>query len=153
MKKTLNYETGKLSTLLNNESINLSKERIYVFRYIDDLTDILSLPLGTKQLLVFLSLLIDEKGIISLNRETKNQIVRQLGITMGTIDNYLTILVQAGVFKRIGRGRLLANRHLFPQPEWNSVIKGNVNRDLGLKCQMKIAYLASGERQILFSIE
>jgi Firmicute plasmid replication protein (RepL) len=143
--KIINYKTG-LITEEQKDYNNLFPEPPYVKIYIDDLAALLELPIGIRGLLYELAQTINNNGILILKRTMKNEIANKLDITIGTFDNYLTKLVQAGVLKRIGRGKFEVNPNLFAPGEWNE-LADRPNR-LETNFKMTITYLSTGQRKI-----
>jgi Firmicute plasmid replication protein (RepL) len=131
MIKRIDFQSGIVQAPL----VNL-RERLILKLYVEDLVEILSLPVGCKELLYELLQLNNKNGIIALTRKIKFPIIQRLDITIGTLDNYLSALVKAGVFIRIGRGKFKVNPNLF------------VKESLANKLKLSITYFPSGERKI-----
>lgn len=84
----------------------------------------------------------DYENMITLTSRSKKEIAERVGIKMQTFDNYLRKLVDAEIFKRIGRGEYKVNPNLFARGDWTDISR---QRD---EWMLTITYKANGTRQI-----
>ena len=84
----------------------------------------------------------DYENIVTLTSRSKKEIAERVGIKIQTFDNYLRKLVDAEVFKRIGRGEYKVNPNLFARGDW-----GNISRQRD-EWMLTITYAPNGTRKI-----
>ena len=126
--------------------LRVPQEPPYVKMYMEDLTAIMRLPSGTKDLLHHLLVKMDYENMITLTTRSKKEIAERVGIKIQTFDNYLKKIVESGIFLRVGRGEYKVNPNLFARGEWNKISK---QRDEWWK--LTITYKFNGEREIVGS--
>jgi hypothetical protein len=154
LAKKLHYlETSRLVTedgTVREEDtlriVRLPQEPPYVKMYIEDLTAVMKLPSGTKDLLHHLLVKMDYENMITLTTRSKREIAERVGIKIQTFDNYLKKIVESGIFLRVGRGEYKVNPSLFARGEWNKISK---QRDEWWK--LTITYKSNGKREIVGS--
>lgn len=115
-------ETGKL--------LQFPSEPPFFKTYSEDLIAILGLPVGLRAVLPLLLREMNYKNIITLSTRGKKEIVSNVRITLGTLDNYLVALTKASVFQRIGRSEYFVNPNHFARGEWVETIKKRRNWEL-----------------------
>ena len=135
-------ENGTVKQEQQQKIIQFPNEPPFIKLYIEDLTAILKLPNGTKDLLYSLLMKMDYENIVTLTSRSKKEIAERVGIKIQTFDNYLRKLVDAEVFKRIGRGEYKVNPNLFARGDW-----GNISRQRD-EWMLKITYTSNGTRRI-----
>lgn len=135
-------ENGMVKQQQQTNIVQFPNEPPFIKLYIEDLTAILKLPNGTKDLLHSLLMKMDYENIVTLTSRSKKEIAERVGIKIQTFDNYLRKLVDAEVFKRIGRGEYKVNPNLFARGDW-----GNISRQRD-EWMLKITYTSNGTRRI-----
>lgn len=135
-------ENGMVKQKQQTNVVQFPNEPPFIKLYIEDLTAILKLPNGTKDLLYSLLMKMDYENIVTLTSRSKKEIAERVGIKIQTFDNYLRKLVDAEVFKRIGRGEYKVNPNLFARGDW-----GNISRQRD-EWTLKITYTSNGTRRI-----
>ena len=135
-------ENGMVKQKQQTNVVQFPNEPPFIKLYIEDLTAILKLPNGTKDLLYSLLMKMDYENIVTLTSRSKKEIASRVGIKIQTFDNYLRKLVDAEVFKRIGRGEYKVNPNLFAREDW-----GNISRQRD-EWMLKITYTSNGTRKI-----
>ena len=135
-------ENGMVKQKQQTNLVQFPNEPPFIKLYIEDLTAILKLPNGTKDLLYSLLMKMDYENIVTLTSRSKKEIAERVGIKIQTFDNYLRKLVDAEVFKRIGRGEYKVNPNLFARGDW-----GNISRQRD-EWMLKITYTSNGTRRI-----
>lgn len=80
--------------------------------------------------------------MITLTSRSKKEIAERVGIKTQTFDNYLRKLVDAEIFKRIGRGEYQVNPTLFARGDWTDISR---QRD---EWMLTITYKVNGTRKI-----
>ena len=135
-------ENGTVRQKENIKIIQFPNEPPFIKLYIEDLTAVLKLPNGTKDLLYVLLMKMDYENIITLTSRSKKEIAERVGIKIQTLDNYLRKLVDSGIFKRIGRGEYKVNPNLFARGQWTEISR---QRE---EWMLAITYTADGERKI-----
>ena len=135
-------EDGNIKQQQHTNIIQFPNEPPFIKLYIEDLTAILKLPNGTKDLLYSLLMKMDYENMITLTSRSKREIAERVGIKIQTFDNYLRKLVDAGIFKRIGRGEYKVNPNLFARGDWTNISR---QRD---EWMLTITYKANGTRKI-----
>ena len=139
---TVTNEDGTIKQHQQTNIIQFPKEPPFIKLYIEDLTAILKLPSGTKDLLYSLLMKMDYENMITLTSRSKKEIASRVGIKIQTFDNYLRKLVDAKIFKRIGRGEYQVNPTLFARGDWTDISR---QRD---EWMLTITYKANGTRKI-----
>lgn len=137
-------ENGNVKEVEQCKIVSLQQEPPYIKMYIEDLTAILKLPSGTKDLLYLLLLKMDYENMVTLTSRSKKEIADRAGMRIQTFDNYLKKLVDADVFKRIGRGEYKVNPSLFARGEWNRISK---QRDEWWT--LTVTYKNNGEKEVV----
>ena len=135
-------EDGNIKQEQHTNIIQFPNEPPFIKLYIEDLTAIFKLPNGTKDLLYSLLMKMDYENMITLTSRSKREIAERVGIKVQTFDNYLRKLVDAGIFKRIGRGEYKVNPNLFARGDWADISR---QRD---EWMLTITYKANGTRKI-----
>ena len=135
-------ENGTVKQEQQQKIIQFPNEPPFIKLSIEVLTAILKLPNGTKDLLYSLLMKMDYENIVTLTSRSKKEIAERVGIKIQTFDNYLRKLVDAEVFKRIGRGEYKVNPNLFARGDW-----GNISRQRD-EWMLKITYTSNGTRRI-----
>ncbi|MDJ0903291.1 MAG: replication/maintenance protein RepL [Xenococcus sp. MO_188.B8] len=135
-------ENGMIKQEQQINVIQFPNEPPFIKLYIEDLTAILKLPKGTKDLLYSLLMKMDYENIVTLTSRSKKEIAERVNIKIQTFDNYLRKLVDAGIFKRIGRGEYKVNPNLFARGDW-----GNISRQRD-EWMLTITYESNGTRKI-----
>ncbi|BAY50703.1 hypothetical protein SAMD00079811_83340 (plasmid) [Scytonema sp. HK-05] len=123
--------------------VRLPQEPPFIKMYVDDLTAVLKLPAGSKDLLHQLLLKMDYENVIILTSRRKKEIAERVGIKIQTFDNYLRKIVDAEIFVRIDRGEYKVNPKLFARGDWNSIYKQREEW-----WELKITYKQNGKREI-----
>jgi Firmicute plasmid replication protein (RepL) len=139
---TVTNEDGTIKQKHHTNIIQFPNEPPFIKLYVEDLTAIFKLPDGTKDLLYSLLMKMDYENMITLTSRSKKEIAERVGIKIQTFDNYLRKLVDAEIFKRIGRGEYKVNPNLFARGDWTDISR---QRD---EWMLTITYKANGTRQI-----
>jgi Firmicute plasmid replication protein (RepL) len=139
---TVTNEDGTIEQKHHTNIIQFPNEPPFIKLYVEDLTAIFKLPDGTKDLLYSLLMKMDYENMITLTSRSKKEIAERVGIKIQTFDNYLRKLVDAEIFKRIGRGEYKVNPNLFARGDWTDISR---QRD---EWMLTITYKANGTRQI-----
>lgn len=149
-KKIIYLETARKMTkegiVREEENLRIARlpqESPFIKMYVEDLTAVLKLPAGTKDLLYCLLMKMDYENVITLTSRSKKEIAQKVGIKIQTFDNYLKKLVESGIFIRFARGEYKVNPKFFARGEWNKVMK---QRDDWWT--LTITYKRNGEREI-----
>ena len=149
-KKIFYLETARKiteeGTVKEEESLRIARlpqEPPFIKMYVEDLTAILKLPAGTKDLLYCLLMKMDYENVITLTSRSKKEIASKVGLKIQTFDNYLKKLVESGIFVRFARGEYKVNPKFFARGEWNKVI-----RQRNEWWRLTITYKENGEREI-----
>lgn len=135
-------EDGNIKQEQHKNIIQFPNEPPFIKLYIEDLTAILKLPNGTKDLLYSLLMKMDYENMITLTSRSKREIAERVSIKVQTFDNYLRKLVDAGILKRIGRGEYKVNPNLFARGDWADISR---QRD---EWMLTITYRVNGTRKI-----
>ena len=122
--------------------IQFPTEPPFIKLYISDLTAILGLPNGTKDLLHALLMKMDYENMITLTSRSKKEIAERISIKIQTFDNYLKKLTEVDILRRIARGEYKVNPNIFARGEWVKITKDRED------WKMIVTYKADGSRDI-----
>lgn len=133
---------GDLTEKVTNKTYQLPSEPAYVKNYVTDLTAILGLPNGAKDLLQILLQHIDFNNCLIVNSRRKKEIADTVGISVQSFDNYMVKIVKADVARRIGRGEYEFNPNYFGKGDWKKLSQ---HRE---RWSMTVTYHLDGSRTI-----
>jgi hypothetical protein len=127
--RTLNHETGELTHEEKTNHVIISSEPSYVKLYLNTLLTFKNLPKTTTPVLMELLKYMTfaessaKRGgqLIILNIFIKEQISKNLGIKINTLEHTISNLIKSGIIKRVGTGTYQANPHMFGKGEWKDI--------------------------------
>jgi hypothetical protein len=137
---------GEILNTTNSRVIQIPREPAFVKLYIEDLSNIYKLPKNSPELLYELLKKLDYEGLISLNSSNKKRICEQTGKALKTLDNFLSMLVDKDVFRRVDRGIFSPNPHLFGRGEWRDIYKRR-------EAWLKVEYDDVGGKKVTSSLD
>jgi hypothetical protein len=117
------HQTGEKTTSEVSNTFNVPAEPPYVKMYLEDIQKFYDLPESGSSIIYELLRKLDYDNLIVLNSTVKKIMCTQLGIKIGSLDNYLLKLTKAGLFKRIGTGTYVPNPHIFGRGKWQDIYK------------------------------
>lgn len=133
-KQKLTSRTTKESIDHNGESNFTEDVKVFSGRqieppfvklYLSDIELLYRLKKNSGDLLLELLRYMNYEGEITVNKLMKERICEKLGIkNIGSINNYLTVLVKKDIFQRLAQGVYFANPYLFAKGDWSKNIKG-----------------------------
>ncbi len=139
---TLIDSDGCITEHERTKVIQFPTEPPFIKLYISDLTAILGLPNGAKDLLHALLMKMDYENMITLTSRSKKEIAERIGIKIQTFDNYLKKLTEVDVLRRIARGEYKVNPNIFARGDWVKITK---HRE---EWEMIVTYKPDGTRNI-----
>jgi len=116
-------DKGVVTEQTSTKVIQFPSEPPFIKLYVSDLTAVLGLPSGAKDLLYALFLKMDFENVILLNAKRKRDIAESVGIKVQTLDNYLQKILDAGLITRISRGEYKVNPNYASRGDWAEVVK------------------------------
>lgn len=122
-ERIVTNEHGEVLRDERERVLRLPQEPEYVKLYLQDLATVLDVPVGPQALLISLVRKIDWEGLISLSPSSRERLAMQLGIKMHTLANYLTVLCERGILRRVGRGEYEMDPHIMAKGDWSSINK------------------------------
>lgn len=120
-ERQVDMRTGEIASESTATVTRLPAEPPYVKLYLDDLTRVLDLAAGPKDLLMVLVRKIDYEGMITLSPSSRRRMAGTLGIADQTFRNRLRDLVKAGVLLRRGHNEYEANPMYFARGDWRDI--------------------------------
>lgn len=120
----IDSSTGEvLESRLITQALRYKANRPYIKIYIDDaLEDLIKLNKGEFALLHYCFRLANFNNEFSLLKVDKEIIAKELDVTLGTINNGITILVKTGLIVRRAMGAYKLNPHYFSKGKDKPVV-------------------------------
>jgi hypothetical protein len=117
----LNTETGEMISHKKTKSVILEKEPEFVKLYLGDIIRLKDLPKGTDKILYALLQTMGYNNVIPAFAAIKRMIIRDLGISINTLNKGIDTLHKKGVLIRIERGIYMADPELFGKGSWAQI--------------------------------
>ena len=143
--REVNPDTGEITSHTENKVFTLPKEPPYIKMYLEDLERLYKLPTASSPVLYELLRQMNYDGLINLNASVKKRICEKVNYKKQSLDNYLSALIKAGVFRRADRGVYQPDPHLFGKGDWMSIYKQR-------EAWLNVSYSSSGKRVITSSL-
>ena len=140
--KTQIESDGSINEYEETKIVKFPSVPPFIKLYISDLTSILGLPNGTKNLLYSLLMKMDYENMITLTSRSKKEISKRINIKIQTFDNYLKKLTEVDILRRIARGEYKVNPNIFARGDW---IQTSKKRQ---EWEMVVTYKLDGTRCI-----
>lgn len=121
--RLVNEQTGEVIETLNRKVVQLPSEPVYVKLYLDDLSNVYSLPSGCSPLLYELLKRLGYDGEITISAHVKKTICAKLQIKEQTFSNYLQKFKENDILRTLGRGTFMPNPNLFARGKWPEIIE------------------------------
>lgn len=125
----------------------LPQEPPYVKLYLEDIAKLMDVPEGPRAVLLALVRKLDFEGIISLTPAARERLCAQLNIKVTTFNNYLVVLCQREILKRLGRGEYEMNPNILARGDWIEIQK----RRTAFK--LTVTYRPDGTKEISGGID
>lgn len=145
-REIVNHETGQVVRDERERVLRLPQEPEYVKLYMKDLAHVLNIPVGPQGVLLALIRKMDWEGIISVTAASRERIAASLGIKVHTVANYITVLCQHEILRRIGRGEYEVNPHLMAKGDWSEILKRRAD------FQLTVTYKPDGTKEVSGSV-
>lgn len=136
-------ETGEEIQTASSTVRRLPSEPAFVKMYIDDLSVLLDIKEGPKNLIWLLIRHMNYEGTIALTRGPKRRIAEELGITEKTFRNYLWSLSKSKIIHRIDHNEYEFNPSYFARGDWASIYQ---RRKAWAK--LEVRYGPDGRREV-----
>lgn len=141
-RETIDAETGQVVRDERERILHLPQEPEYIKLYLKDLAHILNIPAGPQGVLIALIRKMDWEGIISVTAASRERIAASLGIKVHTVANYITVLCQSEILRRLGRGEYEVNPHFLAKGDWSEIQKRRA------AFQLTVTYNADGTKEV-----
>lgn len=145
--RKVDHQTGEVVHEERTNVIQFAAEPPFVKLYMEDLARVLDLPHGPQMVLLALIRKLDYDGMISLTPTSRERISKSLNVKVVTFNNYLTMLVEREILRRVGRGEYEMNPHLLARGDWQAVHKRRST------FKMTVTYKADGTKTITGALE
>lgn len=140
----------RITTTEQGEVVREERERVmrmpqepeYIKLYLQDLAHILEVPQGPQGLLMALVRKMDWEGMITLSPGSRDRIAAALQIKVHTLANYLSVLCDKEILRRVGRGEYEMNPHLMAKGDWSEILKRRAT------FKMTVTYKADGSKTV-----
>lgn len=140
----------RITTTEHGEVIREERERVlrlpqepqYIKLYLQDLAHVLEVPQGPQTLLMHLVKKMDWEGMITLSPSARERISAVLQIKVHTMTNYLSVLCEREILKRVGRGEYEMNPNLMAKGDWTEILKRRAT------FKMTVIYSADGSKVV-----
>lgn len=136
----VNNETGVVTQEENSQILRLPQEPPFIKLYLADISKIYDLPQGPHSLMYYLVRKMNWDGEISLTAHGRQTIANAINVKVHSLNNYLTVLIDKGVIRRIGRGEYEMNPNLFAKGDWKDILRRRA------EFEMTVTYTKDGER-------
>lgn len=133
--RTLNHETGEITHQTSTNVVRFPSEPPFIKLYLDDLSELMQLTAGEKDLLMELVRKIDYDGIISLNAASRKRICARLEIAPKSLRNRLYVMCKKEILLRLDQNEYEANPHLFARGDWKSICERRAAFELRIRYQ------------------
>lgn len=120
---TINNETGEVTSSSTSRAFKTVAEPNYIKLYIQDISYLNNLPVGTDRLIYALLPYVNYNQEIYVNSHNKKKIAEELGVTVGHIGNRISKLAKLEVLIRVDRGVYELNTYLFGKGSWKDILK------------------------------
>ena len=141
--ESIDRETGEVEVTSRVQTFKSVSEPSFVKMYVDDVSNLNKLSNTAKNLLLSLVRRLGYDSVITLHKQAKQEICREMGIkATQTIENKLSELLKSGIIKRVCRGSFMLNPDYFAKGQWNDV---NKLRD-AYKLTMTVTYDNHGKK-------
>ena len=134
--------TGEVTLSEVTNVIRLPQEPPYVKMYIEDLTAVLDVPAGPRDVLYRLVRRMDYDGLIGLTPPIREAICRDAGIKNQTLYNYISTLTKKSIMKAVGRSTFEMNPKYFAKGDWKDIHQRRQ------RFTMKIEYDLDGSKTV-----
>ncbi len=121
----INPETGKATEIeqTKERTVKVEQEPDFVKLYLKDICKLNNLPKTSSKLLNVLLRYTSYENKVLLPYGIKQEIVKELKTTMGTLDNALSKLVKSEIIARESKGVYKFNPYIFGRGKWGNVRK------------------------------
>lgn len=120
---TVNNETGEVTETTRSRSFKAESEPNYVKLYIQDISYLNNLPVGTDKIIYALLPYVNYEQEIYINSHNKKIIANELGVSVGHVSNRISKLAKLEVLIRVDRGVYELNTYLFGKGSWKDILK------------------------------
>lgn len=137
-ERTLNHQTGEVTSETITNVVRLPQEPPYVKMYIDDLCQLMEIPAADRKTLELLLKKLDYEGFITLSPRFRKETCEKLGIKDQTFRNRLTRLCKSSIIRLHSTNEYEVNPRYFARGEWRHICERRES------FEMKIRYSDKG---------
>lgn len=114
---------GEYFQISNYQELRVPAEPDFIKIYLKDINKLFELPKGCSPALYEIIKRMGYDGKIVLNKYIKQECAEASGLSLQSINNYVTDFVKKNIIKRLGTGVYEANPNLFGKGSWTDICK------------------------------
>jgi hypothetical protein len=120
-ERTVNHETGEITSETVTNVVQIRQEPPYVKMYIDDLCQLMEVPAADRKTLELLLRKLDYEGFITLSPRFRKETCERLKIKGQTFRNRLNRLCKSSIIRLHSTNEYEVNPRYFARGEWRSI--------------------------------
>lgn len=118
---TVDVQTGEILSIINKVNIPIGKEPAFYKTYLEDAAYLVGMPLAEVILFRWLCAHMDYSNKVKILKVDKEDIQKDYGYTVATIDVSLSKMLKRGIIIKECRGCYIVNPNLAAKGSWEDV--------------------------------
>lgn len=126
-KEVIDNETGEIRITETNTVSRVPSEPNYIKIYLDDIMHFMDMPSSSSGILFSIAKRMGYDNKVTLVKPIKEDIAKETGMDLGTINNAITNFKKKDILVSAGRSVYTINPHLIGKGSWQDIYKLRLN--------------------------